>query len=362
MNKVIAFPNQVRVRQEAAAWLARLDGDALSEQEQAELRDWLNADPRNFESLRQMVQLWGDLDCMAVLAKLFPLQAESANRFAWAWPRTFAFLGVAMSILMLSALFLEDILSHNPVFPNETANRAEPLELVYQTEIGEQSEISLNDGSTLTLNTNSQARVRFNQLERAIFLLEGEAYFEVVKNPDVPFVVYAGNGQVRALGTAFNVRLEGERVEVLVAEGVVQVVANTTVNAQHPTGSSAELNIPQSKIVTLKQSGVAEYSEIIETADYLTEENLGHRLAWHQGKWLFEGETLAEVINEVSRYTDKRIEIIDPLIADLRIGGYFDIGEIEAFMAVLQAGFGVSVNRVGDNLIQLSALDNKNSH
>jgi transmembrane sensor len=80
-------------------------------------------------------------------------------------------------------------------------------------------------------------------------------------------------------------------------------------------------------------------------------------MAWHNGKWLFAGETLAEVIDEVSRYTDRRIEITDPQIAKLRIGGYFDIGEIDALMDALQAGFGVEVKQVSTQLIQLSALD-----
>ena len=362
MKKVITFRNKAQVQQEAAAWVAMLDRDELSEQEQTALREWLQADPHHLEVIRKMLLIWGDLDRMAVLAKLFPMPAEPANRPVRGWLGTVALMGIASTALILASLLLIDVFNRDPFTTQVAASHTEPAELVYRTETGEQIEVSLRDGSALMLNTHSQVRVRFNKLERSVFLVDGEVHFDVAKNPDLPFVVYAGNGQVRALGTAFNVRLTGKHVEVWVAEGSVQVSVDGVIQPENVLETATKQTITQSKEVTLKQGGMVKYAEMIEATDYVTEESLKRSLAWRSGKWMFTGETLAEVIKEVSRYTDKQIEIIDPQIADLRIGGYFDIGEIDAFMSVLQSGFGVSVNRVTDDLIQLSASEIENSN
>src|SRR5690606_28122566 len=160
-------------------------------------------------------------------------------------------------------------------------------------------------------------------------------------------VVYAGQGQVRAVGTAFSVRVSGEKVEVLVDEGEVEVVASVPATVSEP-GKAAPALAPR-KVIKLKEGGATSYGSAIEVAQYLAEPEVRQRLAWRSGKWLFEGETLEEVVAEVGRYTDTRIEIVDPAIADLRIGGFFDIGELDALLAVLDAGFGVRSTRLSGN-------------
>jgi transmembrane sensor len=344
------------VQKEASAWLARIDAAALTKHEEDALRDWLAADPSHAEALRKMAQLWGDMDCLALLAALFPLPPEATRPPPRDWLRL-RNVAAAVAIASVLTLLLADLFRIEPQLAPALADRAESFDGVYRTKIGEQSRIALKDGSTLTLNTGSAARVRFNARERAVHLTEGEAHFNVAKHPRLPFVVYAGNGQVRALGTAFSVRLSGERVAVLVLEGSVKVLSNTASQTSETAAPTTAADTASATAIVLQQGGSTEYSRRIEGTQYLSEEALNHRMAWHNGKWLFAGETLAEVIDEVSRYTDRRIEITDPQIAKLRIGGYFDIGEIDALMDALQAGFGVEVKQVSTQLIQLSALD-----
>lgn len=356
MRNTIAFPHgAAQVRREAAAWLARLDGEELLEQELCDLRAWLAADARHVQALVKMAQLWDAMDSMKVLAEMFPVAAPPPRHSTWQW--LYGYGAAAIMASLIAAVALLTVVLPGALTTPGHSSQSEPQELVYRTGIGEQSEVSLRDGSVLTLNTGSEVRVRYEKRERAVFLTSGEAYFDVAKNPKVPFVVYAGRGQVRALGTAFSVRLEGGLIEVLVDEGTVQVDVVPLKRSSLVTTSRGVVVADAQDSVTLREGGKVGYADTLDGPDYLTRESLQQRLAWRTGKWVFTGETLSEVVGEVSRYTHKRIEIVDPAIANLRIGGYFDIGEIDAFLTVLQSGFGVSVTSVNDELIQLSALD-----
>src|SRR5690606_23127337 len=96
----------------------------------------------------------------------------------------------------------------------------------HTTEVGEHRTFSLPDGSTITLNTNSELKVTYDKDFRNIRLLRGEAHFEVARDLDRPFLVYAGNGLVRAVGTAFTVFIhDPKEVEVTVTHGVIEVSA-----------------------------------------------------------------------------------------------------------------------------------------
>ena len=226
-----------------------------------------------------------------------------------------------------------------------TPSHKMPSELVYRTERGEQIDIQLADGSTLSLNTLSEARIHFETGLRTVYLTYGEAHFDVASDPQRPFVVQAGQGHVRAVGTAFNVRLRDEQVvEVLVSEGVVEVVAEA---ATEPVSSDEPETAPT---VMLEQGGSAIYTTSITHSEALPNTKVEQRLAWRRGKWLFEGETLAEVLDEVSRYTDREIVIADPELSGLRIGGYFDIGDVDGLMKALELGFGVETVYRGEAL------------
>ena len=302
-----------------------------------------------------MAQLWDAMDCMKVLAEMFPAVAQPPRCSRWQWPYSPGKVAFVASLLVAVALLV--LVAPGKPTTAGHSRQSELQELVYRTGVGEQSEVLLRDGSTLTLNTNSELRVHYDTHERAVYLAGGETYFNVAKNPDIPFVVYAGRGQVRALGTAFSVRLDGEAIEVLVDEGRVQVELISLEAPSAATSYPEVVAAAAKESITLREGGKVDYSNTLGGPDYLTRERLERALSWRSGKWVFSGETLSEVVGEVSRYTQERIEIVDPAIADLRIGGYFDIGKIDAFLAVLETGFGVSVTRVNGDLIQLSTLD-----
>ena len=363
MTNIVNFPDRAAVEEEAAVWLVRLDGGGLPEEQRPQLRAWLAADPTHPEALRRMAVLWGQLDSLRVLAELFPREetALGAGRRVsspFGWLREHG-LGVVITGAVTASLVLALVFSLTGT-PERHPAGDQPVELVYQTEIGKQSTALLEDGSTMTLNTQSLARVRFGGGERAVHLEKGEAHFAVAKNPQMPFVVYAGNGKVRAVGTAFSVRLDerSEKVDVVVTEGTVQVVAGLNDRSTQASVASAG----SMKTITLTERGIAHYQEAIDNYTYAAPREIAHKLAWKSGKWIFEGETLGDVIAEANRYTSDTIEIDDPDIAKLRVGGYFRVGEVESLLSALEAGFDIVVTRPREGIIQLSSRNDTNHH
>lgn len=354
MKNILHFPDNKAIREEAAWWVARLDGSELSAEQKEGLQVWLAQDPRHQQALIDMAKLWGQLDVLSVLAELFPLHphptAQQLPRFSsikWLQDHR---LATAATLMVSTCLALTVVFVLNSA-PQQVMNVvSEPVELVYQTELGQQSTAKLKDGSTMALNTESVARVRYDDQERAVFLEKGEAHFNVTKNHEIPFVVYAGNGKVRAVGTAFNVRVNEQQVDVTVSEGTVQVI--TPKLSDLPATHNEALTS-----ITLTERGIVRYRDTIESYTYIEPQELAHKLAWKSGKWIFEGETLAYVIAEANRYTSDVIEISDPHIANLRVGGYFDVGDVPLLLAALEAGFGIKVTRPVEGVIQLSSLN-----
>lgn len=352
-QNVIPFPDGDRIQEEAAEWLIRLDRGELPDEDCHRLREWLQASPSHRRALERLARVWDGLDSLAVLERLFPNpQPSRYAKKARHGARREQPVAIALASLLGLGGLIASLLVMGPGLLHLTAGD-EPTELVYRTETGQQSEVFLKDGSTLTLNTRSEVRVRFDDNRRAVYMAAGEAFFDVASNPDLPFVVFAGDGQVRALGTAFNVRIQEEKVDVVVAEGTVEI-------SKPPKGSeephSGTLEEPTTAVV-LTEGGTARYHQSIESLDYLAPESLNQKLAWKRGKWAFQGESLEQVINEVSRYTDTHIKIVDERIAELRIGGYFDISDIDLFLEALEAGFGVRHVRMSGDVIYLSAND-----
>ncbi len=203
--------------QEAADWLARLRSENLSEMEEARFRAWLSGDParrREFDALNTM---WEELDRVAqspaVLAARNGLQrkgsqhddaqrtSERGVQRASDPPRISrrAVVGWAMAAGVASAAGFVS-------WQRWLASGH------YETLVGEQRTVPLADGSIITLNTSSRVHVRLGAKERRISLLQGQAQFEVAKDASRPFIVSVGRGEVRALGTAFDVyRREGAR-------------------------------------------------------------------------------------------------------------------------------------------------------
>lgn len=361
MNKIIELPDPAIIEEEAGAWIIKLDSDAgLSHEQHLAFKAWMGRSLAHREAVKSMAQFWGKMN---VLTELGMLQHVVGQKQAAGDSHSgFGFAGLAIRLAVTAfALFMVVGL-----FWVQFNGQGQSANGLYATAIGQQKTISLSDGSALQLNTNSQIRLDYSGDYRDIHLLQGEAHFIVAKDKDRPFRVSAGHGLVQAIGTAFSVYLNHDDVEVVITEGSVSLQSrqgfiNKGAPASDPKALTlipdrvlGQLSAGQSAVIkdVLSDSGGVHSVKAV-VADVSPQE-LERRLSWRKGFIVFKGLPLNQVVDEVGRYSQMSIELTDPAMASIKIGGQFRVGEVDAILESLEINFGLAVKRVSYNHVQLS--------
>jgi len=211
----------------------------------------------------------------------------------------------------------------------------------YQTEFGGFQRVALADGSTAMLNTDSRIRVKLSANRREIRLEKGEALFTVAHDTRRPFDVTAADTVVRAVGTAFSVRLRDQRqVDVLVTEGRVAIdPSDDSVNSKlpEPVALPTVSTLTAGETVSVKAHRQLRVQKVADA-------DVTRKLAWTQGRIWFDRVTLAEAVAEFNRYNRRQLMIDDPAIAGIHVGGAFEATDLDSFVAALHA-FGIDAQR-----------------
>lgn len=345
------------IESEAAAWIAQLDGKTPSRDDLAALREWMNRSAMHKQAFERLAELWNDANVLTVLSVPSP-GATAPQRSGFFGSLRASSVAVALSVfaaVTLIVLWQGGFLSAALHSTGLVANLAsEQPAATYATAIGKQAHVQLADGSRITLNTNSEVRVRYGRERRQVELARGEALFEVAHDRNRPFLVHAGTGLIRAVGTAFTVHLQDDNhVGVIVTEGKVEL-ATVTDAADSATAHTRSPSARSAVLATLHAHQSARFGRAVESIESLPDAEFSKRLAWREGVLRFDGDALSEVVQQVNRYTTQKVIIRDPALRDLRIGGYFKVGETEAMLEALQKGFGVRVERADSNVVYLS--------
>jgi len=222
----------------------------------------------------------------------------------------------------------------------------------YATPVGGLSSVPMRDGSKITLNTNSHVRVALTNTERRVDLNQGEAFFDVAKDSNRPFVVDAGKKRVVAVGTKFSVRRDGDSIEVVVTEGKVRVedatrpLRHAAVEGFESTiaeGAESAVFLTPGAIAHVDQSGVLVLRKSVSEAET--------HLSWRAGVLMFRDESLADAVVEFNRYNVRKIVIGDPAVAALRVEGNFRATNADAFVRLLESGFPVRASAEEDRIL-----------
>lgn len=330
MADIHHLPNIKEVEREASEWIARLTADDVCTEDQTRFDAWLNAHPlhaRTYEGLQRTWQEYADLGSWVRLAAVTSSAGavDEASQTRRVWPRW------AMAAAMLVAAVLLGFHLHSLT-----------SDAMFQTALGERATISLPDGSTLMLNSNSKVRVDYSLRSRIIHLERGEAFFKVAHNASRPFWVTTGNKWVRAVGTAFNVFVNPKGVQVTVHEGTVKVglegrLLSASLSDETLSQASAELHSGEQADV---QDGVT-------TTRKLSSEALVRAGGWRDGWLYFEQQNLCAVVDELNRYTSHRLVLQDPQLCSLAVGGAFQANPqgAEALLIMLEHNFDAHVRR-----------------
>lgn len=357
--EILKFPDRQVIDEEAAEWLIRLDSDRdRGAGERAELREWLSRSAVHREALRELAVLWDRMNVLTELSVPLGGQVQDAKALPKRGVRArfgLRLAAVGVATILSVALGLSYWLRTSDDGWLTTNG-------LYATAVGQQSETRLADGSVVLLNTNSQIRVEYGETYRDIRLLQGEAYFTVAKHELLPFRVFAGNGHVQAVGTAFAVHLTDEGVNVTVTEGTVRLAVQA--------GSAAANDSPVEELGTLSagqhavfSTGGEQTSDAEDAVALQREESdaakFSKRLSWREGVLIFNGEPLETVLGEISRYTTLTIDIADPALRSIKVGGRFPVSETEFFLQALETNFGIRVTRSGRDHVSLSAANDQ---
>jgi len=324
------------VHDAASAWLIKRDA-GFSPGQSAAFARWRAADGRHeaafvrLEGTRQLLtQLPQSPAAQAMLKDLEQLY-DSRRRTNFPVRRIAAWMAIAACITC--------------VFWFSRSGEIPPT--TYVTTSQTQS-VDLSDGSTLVLNRGSEVVVKFQATERRLELQRGEAHFSVAKDPTRPFYVTIGEVTVRAVGTAFNIRRDADRVEVIVTEGKVQLTRQNQAGLPERDHAAHYLVAGEQAIIDLTNSLTSRAVSIAATG-----EETHSKLAWQVPRLEFSNTPLTEVVARFNRYSRMQLEIADPELGARLVGGNFDANNAESFVNLLIAGGDVRVERLSETHLVL---------
>lgn len=315
----------------ALNWFALLQGYPDDEEMKARFERWRKADPANAEAFFKVSGVWDlpELDLIAtdvgntvvrartpeLVRQVYP---SRARRSTW---RSAALAAAAVIVLAVG-------IGQYPTIMLQ-------LRADYQTETGAREEVTLPDGSRMTLNTASAVSLDFESGKRSVTLLQGEAYFDVVPDASRPFKVAAAFSEVEVKGTAFSVRSDPDMDTVVLERGLIDV---TRLLAREET---AELHPGESITAT------ATALSAVRTTDPAT------ALSWREGRLVFENQPFGQVLQEIGRYYGHSIVLTSDRVGKARVTGNYRLDNPERTIRSLAATVGGTVTRIPGGILIL---------
>ena len=340
-------PTTEGIADQAAGWLALQRSGEMSSSDEAELERWLQAEPAHAAAFENARRAWALAELARDHPEVLSLREEAvlARAKTSDWKRRL--LPIAASIAI--AFVLAGALMWGPAPLDTMRMLFGPIRQELQTSVGQRSEITLPDGSVVTLDTDTRIRTIESRRERRVELLKGQAFFRVAKDPGRPFVVAAGDRTVTAVGTKFGVRIDNDRFQLTMVEGVVKVEAPLSTRPGAPPRIQAATMGAGSQLIA-----VVNRQWTIKPIDPLKE------TGWTRGLLIYEATPLEKVAEELNRYSDRKIVIDDPSVARRLVNGTFRANDIDGAVTALEAYGLVRVTSEDQSIIRLAAAE-KNS-
>lgn len=336
-----------QIEQDAAAWLARRDGDAWTDRDEAGFAEWIAASTAHRVAFLRLESAWAECGRLRALgAGISPGSVPPRNhwsglpavdRGAAADPVTppagarqlrAAWAGAALAVLIVGGALGWGWRAY---VASEDAS--------YATAAGELRTIAFADGSAVTLSSGTEIDVRLSRRERHIELRRGEAFFSVARDKRRPFAVAVGVRRAVAVGTRFAVRRDPDEMRIVVTEGVVRFELQP---ARHQEQAPSTL-LTAGAVATAKGNSVLVHAGSVADAERF--------LSWRSGYLSFHDTPLAAAAAEFNRYGPPRLVIGDAAVGQVRVGGNFRWSNIEAFARLLEDGFGIRVERQGERIV-----------
>lgn len=349
MNNITPTPREVALNA-AAVWLIRLGEADLRDEEIDAWNAWMEASPEHARAFEDVHLLWdaaGDVDGEQVVAAMLataPVHAaaeraastpSSHTRRPRARLRRFTAIAASLAVVTVAAVGTWHAL--HPTAP------APSPELRYAAGVGQPRTIALSDGSTLQLDAGSEVVVQFSSQRRQLELLRGQAYFAVAKDAARPFEVRADGAMAQALGTQFSVAKRSDSVRVVVTEGHVQV-SDLRAHANGAGNKAVQLLANQS--ASLVNAGRLEGPQRVDAAS---------ATGWRQGKVVYRGEPLGNVVADLNRYSQVPILLENRQLAALPVTGRWSTANVDTWLESIAQVLALEVVRSGGRIVLASS-------
>ena len=317
-NNIIPLPeSEGDLKQQAMRWVVRLNSGETSKGDRLAFSQWIQQDAEHRKAFFDARRLWRQMDQLnpAGLDQA-PFEVASTRALKPAKQRKRPLYQGAALVMILAGLVLIRPLYLRYIVAD------------YRTAVGESKSVLLPDGSSAYLNTDSLIAEHYSEKARNIEVLAGEVEFEVARDKSRPFIVTAGNGKTRALGTRFVVKYVGGTVRVSVLEHAVEI--------------SSENHAP----VTLHTGYKLEYGSkgLLDIPKAFAESEAD---AWKNGKLKYNARPLKEVIAEIDRYLPGKIVLANGDFAGHRVSGLFEINNLTGAIAVIAQSLHLQTASVG---------------
>lgn len=299
-----------RLLDEACGWLAKLHSGDFSPTEQQRLAAWRAAAADHEHAWQKAQALWQGMQGLrgrSIPGSAPLLQERYRKPASHPAPRRFQERKLKWAAACCAALAVTLTAFYPPRL----------WQADYLTSKGEQRSITLADGSRVMLNSDSALKVHFDDAIRRIELLQGEAFFEVAKDANHPFVVTTAGREVRAVGTAFDVLRQAGRTRVELIEGIVDIQ-----DAQH--NRHQRLRAGQTAVISA------------DTVDIQSNRQPENMALWRDGYLQFDGLPLNEAVAQLNRYRPGKVVLLNQALADKRISGLFRLDALDQAVASLK--------------------------
>jgi transmembrane sensor len=384
--------------EEAGLWDARLRAPDCTDADRARFAQWRDADSSHwaaFERLQTIVASLRSEMSRADVRALRDAALRARPRHQWRLSLLLAASLAALTMAIAVWTELPAVMSFAPLrnlvaFAGRITGTDSAEQ--YITAAGQRSTVILRDGSSVELNSRTRVKVDFNETRRSVELIDGQALFHVAKNPHRPFIVRAGNREIVAIGTAFDVRVDATYLRVTLIEGKVAVSKQSLLPVAARSVASKLATAPvasggpdprrgatqEAKIDALAHSGaegevfLAPGQQLIAPLHWVSDGSaFGNEdsadpgvvrsvdvdkvIGWHDGRVFLEDLTLDEAVAEMNRHSPVQIRVDSPQLERLRVNGMFRAGEQDAFAAALESYFPITAQHNGDTEIILTA-------
>ncbi len=312
--------NYDQLLDEAIEWISKLNDGILSTEDNQVFIDWVNSSADHRRAYQEMSEVWQLTENVQNISEFRQEAEEALQKEPASESNKVGLMAAVASIVVFVGILFTQFL------PSTVSIEERRLTSL----IGETKNIKLDDGSKVILNTNTLIEVVFSNKERSLKLIKGEALFEVAHDQKRPFIVDIGNGYVRAIGTAFNIKKEASNTVITVTEGIVKI--------DKPNSNAESIKaIKNDQVIVGKQANIS-----VRNID------ITPSLSWIDLQLTYLDTPIENVLNDLSTYFEVPLSVHDDSLKKLTVNGTLNVDDPEQALSVLLAGFNLKTVKKRD--------------